>query len=226
VQTRRAVCCDGRMDDVVLMSDARIAALGCRDTGAAMVDATGLPGLVVDDRKRDDTGSWHLVREPVAAMLGEAARAAQAAGYRLRLIEGYRPRSLQEHYFAEYAAELRAADPSLDEAELHALTSRHVSPPELAPHSAGAAVDVTLERDGVELDLGSPVNATPEASDGRCYTDHPSVDGDALALRQALVSIMSEVGFVNYPTEWWHWSYGDRYWAWATGAGQALFATT
>ena len=21
------------------------------------------------------------------------------------------------------------------------------------------------------------------------------------------------VGFVNYPTEYWHWSYGDKYWA-------------
>jgi hypothetical protein len=31
------------------------------------------------------------------------------------------------------------------------------------------------------------------------------------------------VGFVNYPTEWWHWSYGDRYWALATGAPAACY---
>ena len=30
-------------------------------------------------------------------------------------------------------------------------------------------------------------------------------------------------GFVNYPTEWWHWSYGDRYWALTTGAAAALY---
>jgi D-alanyl-D-alanine dipeptidase len=24
---------------------------------------------------------------------------------------------------------------------------------------------------------------------------------------------MTEAGFVNYPLEWWHWSYGDKYWA-------------
>jgi hypothetical protein len=24
---------------------------------------------------------------------------------------------------------------------------------------------------------------------------------------------MQAHGFVNYPTEWWHFSYGDRYWA-------------
>jgi D-alanyl-D-alanine dipeptidase len=28
---------------------------------------------------------------------------------------------------------------------------------------------------------------------------------------------------VNYPTEWWHWSYGDRYWALMTGAPAALY---
>ncbi|HON74505.1 MAG TPA: M15 family metallopeptidase [Dermatophilaceae bacterium] len=31
------------------------------------------------------------------------------------------------------------------------------------------------------------------------------------------------VGLVNYPTEWWHWSFGDRYWAWAMGERSALF---
>ncbi len=25
------------------------------------------------------------------------------------------------------------------------------------------------------------------------------------------------------PTEWWHWSYGDRYWALVTGAPAALY---
>jgi hypothetical protein len=41
-------------------------------------------------------------------------------------------------------------------------------------------------------------------------------------LREALAA----VGMVNYPTEWWQWSYGDRYWALSTGAGHALYAPT
>jgi D-alanyl-D-alanine dipeptidase len=28
---------------------------------------------------------------------------------------------------------------------------------------------------------------------------------------------------VNYPTEWWHWSHGDRYWAFVTGADAAFY---
>lgn len=115
-------------------------------------------------------------------------------------------------------------NPGLSEAESHRLASRHVAPPEVAPHTAGAAVDVTLTTtEGVELDLGCAVNSTPEQSDGRCSTWHSEVTGEALHLRQTLARALSTAGLVNYPTEWWHWSYGDRYWANSTGSGMALY---
>ncbi|WP_413254142.1 hypothetical protein OG754_38745 [Streptomyces decoyicus] len=34
---------------------------------------------------------------------------------------------------------------------------------------------------------------------------------------------LSSVGMVNYPTEWWHWSFGDRYWALCTGVAFAPY---
>ncbi len=33
-------------------------------------------------------------------------------------------------------------------------------------------------------------------------------------------------GWSNYPTEWWHWSYGDRYWALTLGRSHAIFGPT
>ncbi|MDN5892516.1 MAG: D-alanyl-D-alanine carboxypeptidase family protein, partial [Nocardioides sp.] len=162
-------------------------------------------------------------REPVLERLLEAS-SLLPDGLRLVLVEGYRPPKLQVEYFEEYCGELRATDGSLTEDEVHRLASRYISPPEVAPHCAGAAVDVTLfSDDGVELDLGTPVNATPEETDGRIYTHHPDVTGEARALRKTLSEALERAGFVNYATEWWHWSYGDRYWAQATGADQARF---
>jgi D-alanyl-D-alanine dipeptidase len=35
--------------------------------------------------------------------------------------------------------------------------------------------------------------------------------------------VLAAAGLVNYPGAWWHWSYGDRYWALLTGAGSAPF---
>ena len=36
-------------------------------------------------------------------------------------------------------------------------------------------------------------------------------------------SPLTAAGLVNYPTEWWHWSFGDRYWALLTGAAAACY---
>ena len=43
--------------------------------------------------------------------------------------------------------------------------------------------------------------------------------------RALLIELMSAAGFVNYGTEWWHWSYGDRYWAYNRGEPAARYAS-
>jgi D-alanyl-D-alanine dipeptidase len=104
------------------------------------------------------------------------------------------------------------------------LARRFVSPPLVAPHPSGAAVDLTLvDTDGVELDMGTPVDATPEASDGACYTDAANLTSMARANRRILSVALTAVGLINYPTEWWHWSYGDRYWAMSVQAAHAHY---
>lgn len=70
--------------------------------------------------------------------------------------------------------------------------------------------------------MGTPVNATPEDSNGTCYFD-AAVSAEARWNRTVMAKALEEVGLVNCPTEWWHWSYGDRYWAMATGATAAIY---
>ncbi|MCZ0970531.1 hypothetical protein O1L55_01370 [Streptomyces albulus] len=41
--------------------------------------------------------------------------------------------------------------------------------------------------------------------------------------RALLGRALGGAGFVNYPSEWWHWSYGDRYWGLLTGARCAVY---
>lgn len=209
------------MDDVVLMSDPLVTRVQVRGDTDPLVDVDG--HLALHELCADAEGAYRLVRKPVLERLLEASTMLPG-DLRLVLVEGFRPPSLQVEYFEEYREELRLGDPDLSDDELHRLASRYISPPEVAPHSAGAAVDVTLfSADGDELDLGTAVNATPEESDGRIYTHHPEVTGEARGLRKVLGEALESAGFVNYPTEWWHWSFGDRYWAHVTGADQALF---
>jgi D-alanyl-D-alanine dipeptidase len=67
------------------------------------------------------------------------------------------------------------------------------------------------------------MNASPEDSAGACYTLADGIGAEARAHREILGKALSGAGLVNYPTEWWHWSYGDRYWALTTGAPAALY---
>jgi D-alanyl-D-alanine dipeptidase len=213
------------MPEIILMNDPRVTNTPVRECGEPLVDLRELSFVRVDPRLADPAGAYALLREGVAWRLARAAKLLPA-GLRLLVTEGYRPLDLQIRYFEEYAAELRAAHPDWSEAYLHTQTSRSLSPPEIGPHVAGAAVDLTLcTADGTELDLGTPVNASPEESDGACYTAAPNISGTACRNRRTLTAALTTAGLVNYPTEWWHWSYGDRYWAMATGASTALYGS-
>jgi zinc D-Ala-D-Ala dipeptidase len=208
---------------IILMGDPRVTAVPASDNGEELTDVRN-HGLRVSTFRADDSGDFALVRAGLAARLLQAAQLLPR-GSHLLLIEGYRPPALQRRYFDGYLSSLREASPGGDEEHLRMLASRYVSPPEIAPHSAGAAIDLTLcSGDGTELNLGTPVNATPEQSAGACYTGHPSVTGQARRNRAVLSDALRAAGLVNYPTEWWHWSYGDRYWAMATGAPNAIYA--
>ncbi|WP_405921131.1 M15 family metallopeptidase [Streptomyces sp. NBC_00122] len=211
------------MNEIILMADPKVSAIAVHERGEPLVDVREAGLLLVDPRKADGAGCYALLREGVLQRLLHAQELLPD-GLRLLFVEGYRPPALQRRYFDEYLSGLRAGRPDFPEAELYALASRYVSPPEIAPHSAGAAVDLTLaEEDGTELDLGTRVNADPEESAGACYTDAPHIGPAARANREILGAALAAAGLVNYPTEWWHWSYGDRYWALATGSPTALY---
>lgn len=99
-----------------------------------------------------------------------------------------------------------------------------MSPPSIAPHVSGAAIDLTLvDGRGTPVDMGTPVNATPEDSAGACYFAAENISSEARHHRRMLADALEEAGLVNYPTEWWHWSYGDRYWAFTTGRSAAIY---
>ena len=76
-------------------------------------------------------------------------------------------------------------------------------------HQTGGAVDLTLcDNNGLPLDMGSeyPIKC-PEMVTS--YALSPIIS----ERRRLLCKVMNKEGFVNYPGEWWHFSYGDQLWA-------------
>ena len=211
------------MTDIITLSDPRVAAVPLEDCAEPLVDIRGVPELLLDGRQADGLGAYARIRSGVLDRLLRAQRALPS-GTRLLVVEGYRPPELQRVYFERYAGALRAAHPEASPARIRELASAYISPPEVAPHVSGGGIDLTLcAEDGTELALGTEVNASPEESDNACRTDAPNIDATARAHREVMRRALTSAGLVNYPTEWWHWSYGDRYWALLSGQPAAHY---
>ena len=204
-----------RRSMTILMSDPRVSRIPLREVDEPIVDLLDLAPAA--------SGLARFVRRGVLERL-RIADLALPAGINLRVVEGCRSSRDQAAIIAAYGDQVRAARPGASAQELHELTSRYVAPLETAPHVAGAAVDLTLvDADGRELWMGSALDATPEESDGGCFMAAEGLDDMAMIHRAMLVAALEPTGLVNYPTEWWHWSFGDRYWAYVTGATHALY---
>lgn len=212
------------MHDIVLMADPAVTSIPVRENGESLRDLRGDSSLLLDARRADAEGAYAHLRAGVVVRL-LAAQATLPGGLRLLVVEGYRPLWRQTADFERYAGVLRRAHPEWSDDVVHREASRSLSPPDVAPHVCGAAVDVTLcTASGIELPMGGAVNAAPEDDGGSCYTAAPGLSPEAARNRSTLMTALSGAGLVNYPTEWWHWSYGDRYWALRTGAEAALYA--
>ncbi len=208
-------------DELVLIDAPEVLAMEIRDCGEQLVDAAsaGLRVAVAHPRvgSRADTVFW--CRESVLVRL-LTANDALPSGVDLVLAEGHRPLELQRHYWETNLRKVRDTNPSMLEEEAVAQTARYVAPDWIVPpHSTGGAVDVILCRGDVELEMGCELNEHCDAM----RTASDVVDPEAKENRMTLVEAMSEASLVNYGHEWWHYSYGDRYWAFMSGVEAAIY---
>ncbi|MGW6924871.1 M15 family metallopeptidase [Streptomyces sp. NPDC054950] len=189
-------------DDIITLSDTRVAAAVEDEYGEPLADLRGCGSLWLDHRQADDDGSFAHLRSGALDRLVRAQRLLPT-GVRFLVVEGYRPPGLQRRYFEEYAAALRREHPDAAPGRIRELASAYISPPEVAPHVSGGAVDLTLcNQDGRELPLGTEVNATPQESRGACRTEAGTIGAEARAHRTLMAWALKAAGFVNHPTEW------------------------
>ncbi len=139
--------------------------------------------------------------------------------------EAYRPMSAQIKLWDGVVAKLSQEYPELDpnSEEFIAKCDVFAANPyrQGSGHQSGAAVDISLIDDaGIEYDMGGRVRGFDDTADFDC----PHISVQARQNRELLRDVLSKVGMVNYPSEWWHYSFGDRLWARLTGSKLAIFA--
>ena len=144
-------------------------------------------------------------------------------GYYFKIYEAYRPLEEQKKLWHEVVQKIKNERPDLDpeSEEFVDICDTFCANPyrQGSGHQSGAAIDVALcDKNGNDFDMGGVVRGFSETADFEC-----EVSIEARKNRTILKNALEQVGFVNYPAEWWHYSFGDRLWAKLTGSKIAIF---
>lgn len=151
--------------------------------------------------------------------------------WKFRIYEGLRSLNVQKILFDSLYTNLKLRDTSLSEEECFKQTSMLVAPVRLfngsvniPPHSTGGAIDIEMiDGDGNLVDLGMAIKDWAKVHPDICGTFSLIISEEATRNRKILLDIMHEHEFVNYPKEWWHFSYGDRLWAYLKKKKVAIY---
>lgn len=153
-------------------------------------------------------------------------------GYSLCLYEAYRSLELQKMLFDLHFNDNQKLFPNASRAEIFERTVRLISPvtnldgsKNIPPHNTGAAIDVYLvdaERNYIDMGI-HPEDWMTDSNAVLSKTHSLEISETAKRNREIMSDVLTAVGFVNYPHEYWHWSYGDRYWAYQTKHDVAIY---
>ncbi len=153
--------------------------------------------------------------------------------WRFRLYEGYRNLTVQQLLFDQEYQRVLQRYPQKTKAFHFTETTRLVSPVinfdgsiNIPAHNTGGAVDVEIiTEEGKLVDMGMEAKDCIFVDPELCLTACSSISQEAQQNRKILGDAMQAQGFINYPTEWWHFSYGDRYWAYHQPIKQAIYGS-
>ncbi len=144
-----------------------------------------------------------------AAALSRATPGSSRHSLQLHVFDCFRPQRAVDH-FVTWAAD--AAD-TLEKSEYYPDVPKdslfaHGYIAARSGHSRGSTIDLSLSREGVLLDMGTPFDYFDPTS----ATADTTISGIAQANRTLLKALMEEAGFRNYSAEWWHYTLIDEPW--------------
>ena len=132
------------------------------------------------------------------------------SNYQLMVVYGYRSMEKQVKFFNR---ELNKYKKSFkDKLELYEFVHEKIAVPEVSGHPTGGAVDIVIydmSKDKI-IDFGTEVH---DFNDCKSYIYYPNITGHEQNNRLLLREVMMKAGFAPYDGEWWHFSYGDKEWA-------------
>ncbi|HVV68531.1 MAG TPA: M15 family metallopeptidase [Gammaproteobacteria bacterium] len=207
---------------ITAIIDPKVLAIPIQECGDGMMDLTQQKNLLFGESPEiPNNQDYTKLRIAVYEKL-LIAQQSLPNDLKFCLYEGYRSLQLQEQLFNQRYQMLKQRHPDLEHPQLFQATTRMVSPTinldgstNIPPHATGGAFDIYLvDMAGEIVDMGIRAADWMQDYDGSLSkTDSLIISDQAKHYRAIMSQALNAVGFVNYPWEYWHWSYGDRYWA-------------
>lgn len=203
---------------------------------AACVEVTEHPGFVMghDYFNMKLPGAINRVFCRAALLDRMKVLAKQLApDYGIYFFDVFRTKATQKFLFDDCRERLKLQHPEFTEEQLELETRKYVSHPDepkrftAPPHNTGGAIDLALVNLKTRkiVNFGSPIDLSEEISATDFFEKQfdpnmglsEAVWLEARKHRRILFHSMVQLGFTNYPSEWWHYDLGDGMWAHALG---------
>lgn len=204
---------------------AELSTIHWNDNGEDLVDLADVSSNIICSYRRVESGlNAILVRQTIAEMLQKVQWRLQkiSADFQLLVVDGYRSLEYQERYYLQQLLTEYQLYPNLAFDILLEHTHQYVALPTVAGHPTGGAVDLSIAKDGKELDFGGVIADFSNPDTLPMFSPHISVD--QARNRRLLHDLMCDEGFAPFYGEWWHYSYGEREWAVHYAKPEAFYA--
>lgn len=126
-----------------------------------------------------------MLHDDASERLLIAADIANNLDMQLKIFDAFRPLKIQEYMWNKFQNNDFISNPNSGS----------------IPHCRGIAVDLTLVKNGNELDMGTPFDHFSEKS----FHGNNSISITAQHNRLLLLGIMTQAGWDFYTNEWWHY---------------------
>ena len=158
-------------------------------------------------------------RESVVEKIKQIANILSEKGLAVIVYELYRSPNKQNKMRMKQKEVLQQKFPEYTEQQITIILNRRISL-EGGGHQTGGAIDLTIcNAKGEALDMGTSYLEFNESTP----TNSMTLTIKQKENRALLTSVMKDAGFVNYPLEWWHYSYGDKMWSAYSNASIAIY---
>lgn len=202
-----------------IISEKRLSKIAVRENNEKLVDLARFePKIktILPEYMKKSGLRRILVRKTVAEKL-KKIQSDLPQNMQLVVTSGLRPLRIQEKIYLSFFKQNKKDHPKWSDSKIREETRKIVAPSDKnSPHSTGGAVDLTIYRNNKPVDMGCQIPmtiATKNPDIKKFPINSKYITKFQKYNRKFLSKIMEKHGFVNFESEWWHWSYGDMYWA-------------